>query len=502
MELDPKRIWQHYQQKRVDKKSAINRLTTMINNSSDIKRRIECIHTLESIGIEGDFLFRFFENLMISDSNEVIRDIAIIKIRDYYIEKAFEPMCWAYRHESSMKCIINIIQTLGEINNHLAREYIINELINTELAEHRKNLLRLIKGNKNKNYNNRELASMLINYHILKLFLDKFKRLSYKIKDGYVCELDFSCIGHNIFNWNIINKIPNYIGFLNKLKKLDLKVNKIRNIPDSIGELTALNNLDLSNNQINIIPDSISQMRSLKVLNLRHNNLRSLPDTFGKLIKLKYLDLSHNQLTNLPQNFENLTNLEFLKLYGNKFEETPKELKNLKNLKYLEMGLNSINSIEQDLLNIISLEKLGLGSNNLDVKSLYKLKSLINLKEIEICDNNFKQIPHSFGELNQIKHLSIHNNQLSNLPDTFSRLNLLENLDLSWNNFQEIPTEILELPLLKNINLSGNKINSISNSIKELENLEKLDISYNKIRKKPKIVNSLEKKGVSVIFNP
>lgn len=498
MILYPKRILKDYENNRLDKKTAINHLIIIINKTKTTEKRIESIHILEAIGIYGEFLYEYFENLMISDSNELIRNLAIAIIKKYYIDKAFEPMCWAYRHESSLKCILTIISTLGNINSPLAREYLINELKNTELSGYSKSFLRLIKENKLINYSTQNLASMLINYYIIKKFIEKFQRLNYKVKDGYVNELDFSCIGHNIFNWNIIDRIPTYIGLLQKLEKLDLKVNKIKSIPDSIGELLYLKELDLSNNQIQIIPESFSAMESLNILNLRHNNLTSLPNAIGKLENLKYLDISHNKLMNLPKSFKNLGNLKYLKLYGNQFEEIPAHLGNLNKLKYLEAGLNSITAIEKNLLSISSLEKLGLGSNKLNIHTLYKLKSLENLQEIDLYDNNIRELPKSFRELNQIKKLSIHNNQLRDIPENFSHLNSIENLDLSWNNFKVIPDALFRLQTLKKLNLSGNKIHSIPNIIFKLKNLKEIDLSYNKIQKKPILITKMENKGISL----
>ncbi|TXT65026.1 MAG: putative Leucine-rich repeat domain protein [Promethearchaeota archaeon] len=498
MVLDPNIIWQHYEEKRLDKYSAVLRLISIIQNSSDIERRIDSVYFLESIGIAGNFLFDFFENLMISDSNEIIRALAIKTIGKYYLGKAFEPMCWAYKHESSMECILTIIKILGKIDNHIVREYLINELINVKMIKFQKDITSLIEENKLVNYSNQELALMLINYYIIKFLVDKFDRLRYKIKNGHIRDLDFSCIGHNIFNWNTITKIPHYIGFLSKLQKLDLKVNKVRKIPTNIANLVSLEQMDLSNNQIQIIPDSFSQMESLQHLNLRHNSLTSLPDSFGDLRTLRSLDLSHNKLISLPMSFKNLKNLENLKLYGNNFDEIPNELAGLNRLSYLEIGLNAINSIEQNLLKMKSLERLGLGGNKVDVDTLHLLNELESLKQIELYDNNIKTLPNSIGELTQVRDLSIHNNQLQDLPDSFSQLRFLKHLDISWNNLEIIPREIFDISSIETINLSGNKIKTISKSIKNLKSLKEIDISFNKIRTKSKLLFSLEKKGIVV----
>ena len=498
MVLDPRIILQEYQENKLDKISAIQRLVTIINNSFDIKKRIEGIHSLESIGIEREHLFPFLENLMISDSNEKIRILATELIGKYFTKRAFEPLYWAYRHEGSLSCILSILSTLGKIKDHLVKQYLIKELKNTEVFDFRNSILKLMKQNDLENYQNKELSLMLINYHIIKFFIEKFKRITYKIEKGYITELDFSCIGHNIFNWNIIKEIPDFIGFLTHLSKLDLKINKIKKVPNSIGKLNMLNNLDLSNNIIQILPEAISLMISLKSLNLRHNDLKFLPDSFGKLQNLENLDLSHNKLDKLPQSFGNLEKLESLKLYGNYFEITPLELKKLRSLNQLELGLNEIHSIDKILIKIKSLKKLGLGGNNIDVRSLSKLKSLKYLEILNLYDNNIEQLPYSFGELFQIRQLSIHNNQLKELPKSFTNLEYLEYLDLSWNNFERMPDELFKLSSLKNINLCGNKISLIPKEISNQKNLRNLDLSYNQIQEIPNFLIKMKKSGINI----
>jgi len=500
MVLDPRIILKEYQENKLDKISAIQRLITIINNSFDIKKRIEGIHTLEEIGIEGDQLFAFLENLMISDSNEKIRILATLLIGKYFTKRAFEPLCWAYRHEVSLNCILSILSTLGKIKDHLVKQYLIKELKNIEVFDFRNSIIRLMKENDLENYQNKELSLMLINYQIIKFFIEKFKRKTYKIEKGYITELDFSCIGHNIFNWNIIKEVPDFIGFLNHLSKLDLKINKIKKVPNSIGKLNLLNDLDLSNNQIQILPEAISLMRSLRKLNLRHNDLKHLPDSFGNLKNLKILDLSHNKLDKLPKSFRNLEKLEYLKLYGNDFETTPSELKLLGSLNYLELGLNEINSIDKNLIKIKSLEKLGLGGNNIDVSSLRKIKSLKYLQILDLYDNKIERLPYSFGEIFRIKQLSLHNNQLKELPKSFSDLEYLEYLDLSWNNFEQIPDELFKLSSLRNINLCGNKIKLIPKEIINQENLTHLDLTYNKIQEIPQFITKMKKSGINIII--
>ena len=58
------------------------------------------------------------------------------------------------------------------------------------------------------------------------------------------------------------------------------------------------------------LPESIGQLTALEKLQLNSNELKSLPETIGQLTALRILHLYENQLTELPETLKNLTNLE------------------------------------------------------------------------------------------------------------------------------------------------------------------------------------------------
>ena len=73
---------------------------------------------------------------------------------------------------------------------------------------------------------------------------------------------------------NSIQAIPNSMGSLKKLKKLNLKENKIKAVNNSIAKLTLLGDIDLSSNAIEAIEKgAFSQMCSLVILNLCQNKM-------------------------------------------------------------------------------------------------------------------------------------------------------------------------------------------------------------------------------------
>ena len=77
--------------------------------------------------------------------------------------------------------------------------------------------------------------------------------------------------------------------------KLRPEKNRISALPDDIGKLVFLVRLELDRNQLVTLPESFGELRALEKLDLKHNMLKSLPESFGKLTALMELDLENNR---------------------------------------------------------------------------------------------------------------------------------------------------------------------------------------------------------------
>ena len=77
--------------------------------------------------------------------------------------------------------------------------------------------------------------------------------------------------------------------------KLRPAKNRISALPDDIGKLVFLVRLELDRNQLVTLPESFGELRALEKLDLKHNMLKSLPESFGKLTALMELDLENNR---------------------------------------------------------------------------------------------------------------------------------------------------------------------------------------------------------------
>jgi len=123
-----------------------------------------------------------------------------------------------------------------------------------------------------------------------------------------------------------LTSLPESIGNLTSLKKLDLGFNKLTSLPTSIGNLTQLKQLYLYWNRLTSLPESICNLKSLENLWVSHNQLTSLPSEIGQLGNLIKLNLIRNRLTSLPTSIGQLSNLKYLDLLVNYLIPWPKQI--------------------------------------------------------------------------------------------------------------------------------------------------------------------------------
>jgi len=74
----------------------------------------------------------------------------------------------------------------------------------------------------------------------------------------------------------------------------------LNELPDNLGDLIMLQKLNLSGNSIDLLPNSIETLIKLEILDLSDNKLSSLPESIANLIDLKQLNLSKNQFVEIP----------------------------------------------------------------------------------------------------------------------------------------------------------------------------------------------------------
>jgi Leucine-rich repeat (LRR) protein/uncharacterized protein YjdB len=260
-------------------------------------------------------------------------------------------------------------------------------------------------------------------------------------------------------------------------------------VRDSIGkpegtlyksDVNKITELDVSDKNI-LDLGGIENLTSLETLNLDSNRKLNV-DTISKLNELpnlKYLDLSSTPVDDLSV-LSGLIHLQSLKLQMNcKYDgfANVDGLKSLTNLKELDLSDNPIGDIN-GLKDLTNLEKLNLGSTSL--KDISALSGLKNLQYLNLNRNDIEDIS-SLSGLTNLQYLDLGMNPVSNIS-ALSKLTNLQTLLLSkQSNYGGVDydkiSDISALSRLKNLmtlDLSYNQVSDVSSFISQLEDLNSL----------------------------
>ena len=237
-----------------------------------------------------------------------------------------------------------------------------------------------------------------------------------------------------------------------QLECLRLNDCDISQLPDNIGQLRNLTRLDLRTNQLITLPDSIGQLQNLTRLDLQANQLITLPDSISQLQKLVYLDFNNNQLSTLPVSIGQLQNLVYLNLNNNQLSTLPDSIGKLQNLTRLDINNNQLSTLPDNITQLQNLKELYLLNNQLSILP-DNIGQLQNLTCLYIDNNQLSTLPDNITQLQSLKELYLQNNQLSTLPNNIGQLRKLKFLELTNNNFPGNPKELTALSPAEQIRL-------------------------------------------------
>ena len=80
------------------------------------------------------------------------------------------------------------------------------------------------------------------------------------------------------------------------MQVLNVESNSMHALPERIGALTKLERLQIASNALISLPISFTRLQALKVLSLARNKFATVPDEIGACSRLEELDLSDNCL--------------------------------------------------------------------------------------------------------------------------------------------------------------------------------------------------------------
>ena len=139
-----------------------------------------------------------------------------------------------------------------------------------------------------------------------------------------------------------LDRLPREIGYLYRLRVLNLDVNALTSLPNEISELNHLECLTVSCNKLQTLPWSYKKLIHLQSLHLASNCFQAFPLVICHMLSLTFLDLSCNQIRLLPPMLSRVTHLRTLMLFNNKIDLWPDALCDLLDLHTLWLGKNQL----------------------------------------------------------------------------------------------------------------------------------------------------------------
>ncbi|MEG4628778.1 leucine-rich repeat domain-containing protein [Microcoleus sp. AR_TQ3_B6] len=223
---------------------------------------------------------------------------------------------------------------------------------------------------------------------------------------------------------------------------------------------------------------------NLTQLDLSGLGLEELPPEIGKCTQLETLVLGKLEKGEWVDG--NLTP----KLITNHLSALPEELRSLVNLRSIDLSGNPFGKIPELLLEIKQLESLNL--NSIGLKEIPKeIGQLSNLTELNFRYNQIIQIPEVLGQLSNLTVLHLFNNQIAQIPQALAQLSNLTELYLSSNQIAQIPKALAQLSNLTVLHLWHNQITQIPEALAQLSNLTVLHLWHNQITQIPEALAQL-----------
>jgi len=228
----------------------------------------------------------------------------------------------------------------------------------------------------------------------------------------------------SLVNNNLTGDLPDALGFLISLKRLDLKSNNLSGaLPLKLGDLEVLTYLRLSANDFTgQIPEWTGLTELVHLYLDTNSGLTSgpLPDWISTLNGLKHLFLgTTNRTGSIPSSYSNLTSLHRLYLNNNDLVgELPVWLSTFTHLQYITVAHNEFTGhFPEELRSLIDLRMINLESNQFSGPIPFWINELTQLTSFYVGTNNFiGQIPQTVLELVDLVHFSAASNQFTSLP--------------------------------------------------------------------------------------
>ena len=142
---------------------------------------------------------------------------------------------------------------------------------------------------------------------------------------------------------NYFDEIPDVLFKLPALSRINLEHNKIKSNDDlSFVKWKQVTQLKLGYNLFEKLPSSVNFLQNLEIFELQHNKITSLPEEICLLQELTSLNVSHNSLVSLPQSLSELKSLKILQADVNQITSFPSFPSNHRTLQRISLKHNPL----------------------------------------------------------------------------------------------------------------------------------------------------------------
>ena len=113
-QITPNKLYELYKKKKINKSEFINRLITIYEFSDSEEIRVECLNTIDDANIKTENLFKFLEEVVLSDPNIEVRLNATSLALKNYPENGYNLINYLFNSSESKVFIARIAKIIGE----------------------------------------------------------------------------------------------------------------------------------------------------------------------------------------------------------------------------------------------------------------------------------------------------------------------------------------------------------------------------------------------------
>ncbi|KAH1029950.1 leucine-rich repeat-containing protein 1 isoform X2 [Dendroctonus ponderosae] len=209
--------------------------------------------------------------------------------------------------------------------------------------------------------------------------------------------------------------------------------------------------------------------------------------------KITELDFSRCGIAEVPNEvYVNSPSLEVLHLEGNKLKDLSPQLFQCIDLRYLNISDNEIRAIPPLISKLSNLQVLIFSKNVLEGVHP-NLDKLSKLTMLDLSMNDLGKVPEAIMSLINLQQLCLNDTGIDFVPANIGRLSNLRILELRDNNLCELPKSIRRLTNLQRLDVSDNNLSNLTEICEAHGNLTELWINGNNISELSVSITHLKK---------